>query len=95
LRLIRSIGKCVPGGDRYGRDQLLRCHDRHLLRTAPYLREALGLGLRLTVVSKWYHRRAVHALRTLLPEAAPFYAILAFPEGDGQLGQAGSALGAR
>jgi hypothetical protein len=26
-------------------------------------------------VSKWYHRRAVHALRTLLPEAAPFCAI--------------------
>jgi len=41
----------------------------------PYLREALGMGLRLTVVSKWYHRRTVHALRTLLPEAAPFYAI--------------------
>lgn len=41
----------------------------------PYLREALGMGLRLTVMSKWYHRRAVHALRTLLPEAAPFYAI--------------------
>jgi uncharacterized SAM-binding protein YcdF (DUF218 family) len=41
----------------------------------PYLREALAAGLRLTVVSKWYHRRAVHALRTLLPEAGYFYAI--------------------
>jgi hypothetical protein len=26
-------------------------------------------------VSKWYHRRAIHALRTLLPEAAFCYAI--------------------
>jgi uncharacterized SAM-binding protein YcdF (DUF218 family) len=41
----------------------------------PFLREALALGLRLTAVSKWYHRRAVHALRTLLPEAGSFYAI--------------------
>jgi len=41
----------------------------------PFLREALGRGLPLTVVSKWYHRRAVHALRTLLPEAGAFYAI--------------------
>jgi len=41
----------------------------------PFLREALKLGLPPTAVSKWYHRRAVHALRTLLPEAAFFYAI--------------------
>lgn len=41
----------------------------------PFLREALEAGLPLTAVSKWYHRRAVHALRTLLPEAAFFYAI--------------------
>jgi uncharacterized SAM-binding protein YcdF (DUF218 family) len=41
----------------------------------PFLRQALASGLRLTAVSKWYHRRAVHALRTLLPEADIFYAI--------------------
>jgi uncharacterized SAM-binding protein YcdF (DUF218 family) len=41
----------------------------------PYLREALGTGLRLTAVSKWYHLRAVYCLRTLLPGAAPLYAI--------------------
>jgi uncharacterized SAM-binding protein YcdF (DUF218 family) len=40
-----------------------------------YLREALGAGLRLTAVSKWFHLRAVYCLRTLMPEAAPFYAI--------------------
>lgn len=41
----------------------------------PYLREALVMGLRLAVVTKWYHLRAVYCLATLLPEAAPFYAI--------------------
>jgi uncharacterized SAM-binding protein YcdF (DUF218 family) len=41
----------------------------------PYLREALASGLRLTAVSKWYHRRAVMALLTRLPEASPLYAI--------------------
>jgi uncharacterized SAM-binding protein YcdF (DUF218 family) len=44
-------------------------------RSLPYLREALAAGLPLTVVSKWYHRRAVHALRTLLPQAGSVYAI--------------------
>ena len=41
----------------------------------PYLREALAMGLRLAVVSKWYHLRTVYCLATQLPEAAPFYAI--------------------
>jgi uncharacterized SAM-binding protein YcdF (DUF218 family) len=41
----------------------------------PLLREALASGLRLTAVGKWYHRRAIHALRTLLPEAEFCYAI--------------------
>lgn len=41
----------------------------------PYLREALGMGLRLAVVSKWYHLRAVYCVHTLLPEAVPLYAI--------------------
>jgi uncharacterized SAM-binding protein YcdF (DUF218 family) len=41
----------------------------------PYLHEALATGLRLAAVSKWYHRRAVMALRTRAPEAGPLYAI--------------------
>jgi hypothetical protein len=41
----------------------------------PFLREALASGLRLTAVSKWYHRRAIQALLTLLPEAEFCYAI--------------------
>ena len=40
-----------------------------------HLREALAMGLRLAVVSKWYHLRTVYCLATQLPEAAPFYAI--------------------
>jgi hypothetical protein len=41
----------------------------------PHLREALRIGLRVAVVSKWYHLRTVYCLATLLPEATPFYAI--------------------
>jgi len=41
----------------------------------PSLREALAMGLRLAVVSKWYHLRTIYCLATLLPEAAPFHAI--------------------
>jgi hypothetical protein len=41
----------------------------------PHLHEAIGTGLPLTAVSKWYHRRAIHAVRTLLPQLGPFYAI--------------------
>jgi hypothetical protein len=41
----------------------------------PHLREARDAGLTITVVCKWYHRRAVHVLRTLLPDAGGFYAV--------------------
>ena len=40
----------------------------------PFLREAAAQGLALTAVSKWYHRRAIHALRSQLPEVDFFYA---------------------
>jgi hypothetical protein len=51
----------------------------------PYLREALAMRLRLAVVSKWYHLRTVYCLATLLPEAAPFYAIFWEPVYAGTL----------
>lgn len=51
----------------------------------PYLREAVSMGLRLAVVSKWHHLRAVYCLHTLLPEAVPFYAISWEPVYDGAL----------
>lgn len=51
----------------------------------PYLREALAMGLRLCAVSKWYHLRTVYCLRTLLPEAPPFWAIAWEPVYAGQL----------
>jgi uncharacterized SAM-binding protein YcdF (DUF218 family) len=64
----------VPGN-------LIRVEDRskdtwqNIELSLPYLHEALDMGLRLAVVSKWYHLRAVYCLAALLPEAAPFYAI--------------------
>ena len=41
----------------------------------PFLNEALASDLVVTAVCKWYQRRAVQALRTLLPEAAFIHAI--------------------
>jgi uncharacterized SAM-binding protein YcdF (DUF218 family) len=41
----------------------------------PFLREALESGLQLMAVSKWYHRRAIHVLRTLLPKVEGFYGL--------------------
>jgi hypothetical protein len=41
----------------------------------PFLREALDSGLRITAIGKWYHRRTLHVLTTLLPNIGPFYAI--------------------
>jgi uncharacterized SAM-binding protein YcdF (DUF218 family) len=62
-------------------DNVIRVEDRSVSTwqnvefALPYLREAMALGFALTAVSKWYHRRAIHALRTLLPQAELFYAI--------------------
>jgi uncharacterized SAM-binding protein YcdF (DUF218 family) len=71
-QLLREAG--VPDSSIRAEDQSANTWQNVEL-SLPFLREALGRGLPLTVVSKWYHRRAVHALRTLLPEAGAFYAI--------------------
>ncbi len=44
-------------------------------RALPVLHEALRSGLVLTAICKWYHRRAIQQLRTLLPEAPFFHAV--------------------
>ncbi|TDD34967.1 YdcF family protein [Actinomadura sp. KC06] len=41
----------------------------------PFVREALTAGLAVTAVSKWYHRRAIHVLKTVAPEVGAFHAI--------------------
>lgn len=41
----------------------------------PHIREALALGLRMTAVSKWYHRRTLHCLTTQVPELGDFHAV--------------------
>lgn len=43
--------------------------------TLPFIREALTTGLSVTAISKWYHRRTLHALKTLVPDIGPFYGI--------------------
>lgn len=72
-------------------DDVIRVEDRSANTwqnaefSLPFLKEALERGLALTVVSKWYHRRAIHVLRTLLPEVEFFYAISWEPVYDGAL----------
>jgi uncharacterized SAM-binding protein YcdF (DUF218 family) len=72
FRLLTESG--VPGGT-------IRYEDRstntwqNVEFALPFLHEALALGLSITIVSKWYHRRTVHILRTFLPEAEYFHAI--------------------
>ncbi|MGO9081053.1 MAG: YdcF family protein [Streptosporangiaceae bacterium] len=51
----------------------------------PFLREALDSGLAITAISKWYHRRTVHILKTLLPGIGSFHAITWEPVYDGKL----------
>ncbi|WP_131739459.1 YdcF family protein [Actinomadura roseirufa] len=41
----------------------------------PFVREALAEGLAITAVSKWYHRRAIHLMKTVAPEVGTFHAI--------------------
>jgi len=41
----------------------------------PFLREAINSGLTVTAVCKWYHRRAVHILKTLMPDIGPMHVI--------------------
>jgi hypothetical protein len=41
----------------------------------PHLNEAAAAGLPVTAICKWYHRRAVHILKTLAPGTGPFHVI--------------------
>lgn len=62
-------------------DSVIRCEDQaantwqNVELSIPYLREAAESGLKVTAISKWYHRRTLHCLATLVPEIGPFYAI--------------------
>jgi uncharacterized SAM-binding protein YcdF (DUF218 family) len=50
----------------------------------PHLREALAAGLPVTAIAEWYHRRAVHMLKTLVPDVGPVHVITWEPVYDGQ-----------
>lgn len=61
-------------------ESAIRCADQsadtwqHVEAALPHLREAADRGLPISAVCKWYHRRAIHVLRTLLPEVGSFHA---------------------
>ncbi|MBQ0825130.1 YdcF family protein [Streptomyces tagetis] len=68
------VGRGVP-------DSVVRCEDQaantwqNVEFSLPYVREAVESGLKVTAISKWYHRRTVHCLATLVPELDSFYAL--------------------
>jgi hypothetical protein len=51
----------------------------------PHISEALESGLKVTAVSKWYHRRAVHVIMTLVQGIGSFHAITWEPVYAGRL----------
>jgi uncharacterized SAM-binding protein YcdF (DUF218 family) len=51
----------------------------------PLLGEALDAGLAITAIAKWYHRRTVHLLKTLVPQIGRVHVITWEPVYDGQL----------
>jgi hypothetical protein len=48
---------------------------QNVQNSVTFLDEAVGLGLRVTAVSKWYHRRAIQILATVHPKAAPLHGL--------------------
>lgn len=60
---------------------VIRCEDtsantwQNVELSLPFLREAQEAALTITAVGKWYHRRALHCLATLVPDLDRFYAI--------------------
>lgn len=67
--------------DRGVPEDVIRCEDQsantwqNVEFSLPHLHEALRAGLTITTVSKWYHRRTVNILKTLLHDIGAFYAI--------------------
>lgn len=41
----------------------------------PFIREAIAAGLAITAISKWYHRRTLHALKTQVSGLGAFYGL--------------------
>jgi uncharacterized SAM-binding protein YcdF (DUF218 family) len=71
-------------------DAAIRFEDRSLNSwqnveySLPFLFEAIDSGLPVTAVCKWYHRRAVHILKTLVPDIDGFHVITWNPVYGGQ-----------
>lgn len=72
-------------------DEAIRVEDtsvntwQNVENAAPFIREALDSGLKITAVSKWFHRRTIHALKTHTAGLSGFYALGWEPEYHGKL----------
>ncbi|WP_283137528.1 YdcF family protein [Rhizohabitans arisaemae] len=62
-------------------EDVIRCEDhsantwQNVELALPFLLEAIKSGLTVTAVSKWFHRRSIHILKTVFPDIGPFHAI--------------------
>ncbi|HET7016108.1 MAG TPA: YdcF family protein [Streptosporangiaceae bacterium] len=62
-------------------DEVIRVEDQsantwqNVELALPYLREATSAGLPVTAICKWYHRRAVHILKTIAPQIGAFHVV--------------------
>jgi uncharacterized SAM-binding protein YcdF (DUF218 family) len=89
LREGREFGDLLT--DRGVADEAIRVEDRsantwqNVELALPYIREALDAGLAVTAICKWYHRRAIHILKTLVPDVGAFHVITWEPVYDDQV----------
>ncbi|MEU1880024.1 YdcF family protein [Streptosporangium sp. NPDC020072] len=71
-------------------DDVIRYEDRsantwqNIEFALPFLREALERELTVTAICKWYHRRAIHILKTFVPDIGAFHVITWDPVYAGQ-----------
>lgn len=71
-------------------DKAIRVEDtsantwQNVENAAPFIHAALANGLKITAISKWFHRRTVHALKTHALDLGSFYALGWEPNYHGQ-----------
>jgi hypothetical protein len=70
----RLVEKGVKESDIRGEERSLNTQ-QNVQFVLSHLREVFRSGIAITAVCKWYHRRAIHWLATLLPEAEAIHAI--------------------
>jgi uncharacterized SAM-binding protein YcdF (DUF218 family) len=82
IGVLRDHKCCIDRAVDHGiPETVIRYEDRsentwqNVENARPFIREAGTAGLPITAIGKWYHRRTIHALKTLIPDVGAFYAL--------------------